>query len=85
MQFVVMFAASAAAVFVGPAMAQQPGPSNFYERQIQDLNRSIDQRQRDVQQQQQREFETNQRFSAPRSQQFLGERPPGCPVGSAGC
>jgi hypothetical protein len=84
MRHLVIVATSLGTVFAGQALAQQP-PSNFYERQIQDLNRSIEQRQRDVQQQQQREFETNQRFGAPQSQQFPGERPPGCPVGSAGC
>jgi hypothetical protein len=83
MRYFLMFVLTAAVG--GAAYAQQTTPSNFYERQIQDLNRSIDQRQRDVQQQQQREFETNQRFSVPRSQQFPGERPAGCPVGSAGC
>jgi hypothetical protein len=71
-------------LFSGPAFAQVP-PSNLYESQMQDLNRSTERRQRDVQEQQQRDFETNQRFGAPRSQQLPGERPPGCPIGSVGC
>jgi hypothetical protein len=68
------------------ALAQAPAPSsNFYETQLQDLNRSMEQQQRNIQQQQQRDFETNQRLGAPRAQRMPGERPPGCPVGSAGC
>ena len=75
----------AALVPTAAAAQVQPPPSNLYEQQLQDLNRSMEQRQRDIQQQQQREFETNQRLNAPRSGQMPGERPPGCPVGSAGC
>jgi hypothetical protein len=71
-------------VLAGPALAQVP-PSNFYERQMLDLNRSMEQRQREIQREQQREFETNQRFGGPRTHRMPGERPPGCPVGSAGC
>jgi hypothetical protein len=71
-------------IFSGAALGQVP-PSNLYESQIQDLNRSAERRQREVQEQQQRDFETNQRFGAPRSQSLPGERPPGCPAGSAGC
>jgi hypothetical protein len=66
------------------ALAQVP-PSNFYERQMLDLNRSMEQRQKEIQREQQREFETNQRMGAPRTQSWPGERRPGCPVGSAGC
>ena len=73
-----------AALLPGPAVAQVP-PSNFYERQMQDLNRSIEQRQREIQREQQRDFETNQRLGVPRTQVMPGERPPGCPAGSAGC
>jgi len=75
---------SAAVVCCGPAVAQVPA-SNSYERQMQDLNRSIELRQRDIQQQQQREFESNQRSGRPRTERMPGERPRGCPVGSAGC
>jgi septal ring factor EnvC (AmiA/AmiB activator) len=68
------------------ALAQvQPPASNPYERELQEVNRSIERQQRDIQQQQQREFETNQRLNAPRTVRMPGERPPGCPVGSAGC
>ena len=84
MKAVIWAAMAAVVVCRGPAVAQVPA-SNYYERQMQDLNRSIEQRQRDVQQQQQREFESNQRSGAPRSERMPGERPRGCPVGSAGC
>ena len=77
-------ALAVAAILTGPALAQVP-PSNFYERQMLDLNRSMEQRQKDIQREQQQEFETNQRLGAPRSQSMPGERRPGCPVGSAGC
>ena len=69
----------------GPALAQVP-PSNLYERQMLDLNRSLEQRQREIQREQQREFETNQRLGAPQKYPMPGhQRRPGCPVGSAGC
>ena len=72
-------------VLSGPASAQVP-PSNLHERQMLDLNRSLEQRQREVQREQQREFETNQRLGAPERRPMPGhERRPGCPVGSAGC
>ncbi len=74
----------ASALWAGPGLAQVP-PSNLYERQMLDLNRSLEQRQREIQREQQREFETNQRLGAPRTQNWPGERRPGCPVGSAGC
>jgi hypothetical protein len=77
-------ALSAVAILSGPALAQVP-PSNFYERQMLDINRSMERRQRDIQQEQQREFETNQRLGAPRTQRMPGEPRPGCPAGSAGC
>ena len=72
------------AVLAGPVYAQVP-PSNFYEQQLQDLNRSTEQRQREIQREQQREFETNQRFGAPQTQRMPGEPRLGCPAGSAGC
>lgn len=75
---------SVAAVLSGPALAQVP-PSNVYEQQMRDLNRSIEQRQREIQREQQRDFETNQRLGAPRTQRMPGEPRPGCPAGSAGC
>jgi hypothetical protein len=76
--------AASAVIWSGPALAQVP-PSNFYERQMLDINRSLEQRQRDIQREQQREFETNQRLGAPRTQRMPGEPRPGCPAGSAGC
>ena len=85
MRAVVKLAALVIALASGPALAQVP-PSNFYERQMLDLNRSLEQREREVQREQQREFETNQRLGAPQKHPMPGhQRRPGCPVGSAGC
>ena len=84
MKAVLRAALAIAAIWSVPALAQVP-PSNAYERQMLDINRSMEQRQRDIHREQQREFETNQRFGAPRTERMPGEPRPGCPVGSAGC
>jgi GTPase SAR1 family protein len=83
---VIVSAVCLTAALVALALAQVP-PSNLHERELQEVNRSFEQRQRDVQQQQQREFETNQRVGAPQTQRLPGarDRQPGCPAGSAGC
>jgi hypothetical protein len=75
---------SVAAIVWGPALGQVP-PSNYHEQQMRDLNRSFELRQRDLQREQQRDFEVNRRGAAPRTQRMLGEPRPGCTVGSAGC
>ena len=84
MRSVQMIAASLLVLWSGTALAQVP-PSNAYERQMLDLNRAMEQRQKEIQREQQREFEANQRLGAPQTQSWPGERRPGCPVGSAGC
>ena len=84
MRYALIFAASLAVLFNERSLAQQL-PSNAYERVIRDFNRSLDQRQREIQEKDQRDFETNLRYGAPRTQRMPGEPRPGCPVGSAGC
>jgi hypothetical protein len=72
-------------LFLVTAASAQAPPANLYEREVQDLNRSMQQRQREVQQEQQRQFDANQRANQPRFGRMPGEPRPGCPVGSAGC
>lgn len=80
----------AVALAGAPALAQTerlPAASRA-ERQVNDINRSLQTQQRDLRQNQQSQFEINQlRGEIQRDQQFRSTTgsSPGCPAGSIGC
>lgn len=79
-----LWLASLSLILAAAASAQAPS-GNLYEREVQDLNRSLQQRQREVREEQQRQFDVNQRANEPRLGRMPGEPRRGCPIGSAGC
>lgn len=89
MRALLLAALAAASTACLPAVAQtQRLPLNSRsERQVQDINRSLQQQQRDLRQDQQTQFEINQLRGQIEQNQIIAPRIGGgnCPAGSIGC